>query len=190
MAFVADVLMHGGIFAIFLISFFYTFVVFIQKVAMNRDIRNIMDDYLEDIFLVSNDLQRKGQITAIDAFIKNAGTEASKEQSSLDSTNKEIVKKSILLGILPAVAAIIIAILITYFSGESLTEFILQNLITLAFIMISEFIIVALFLNSFAILDSSFIKATFITQSHETNIKECEYVREWLKNKGLSQWAL
>lgn len=189
MALIADVLMHGGIFAIFLISFFYTFVVFIQKVAIYRDIRQILDSYLEDIYLTSSELQRTSQTTAIDVFLKNAGGEAVKEQDELDYTNNDVVRMSMLLGIVPASIGIILAIIITYFNGENVMEFILQNLITLGFIVVSEFLIVGLFLNSFVIIDGRFIKATFISQSHETNMRQCEYVDEWLKNHGLSQWA-
>lgn len=189
MALIADVLMHGGLFGLFLIVFFYTFVVLIQQIAILRDIRNILDNYLQDIYLTSTELQRKSQLTAVNSFVANAATDANKEQSKLDEINKDISKKTFFMGVIPSIIAIVLAMLLTYFSGENLLLFILQNLITLSFIAVSEVVIVGLFLNSFAIVDGSFIKATYITQSHETNMKDCEYIDQWLKNHGLSQWA-
>lgn len=189
MALIADVLMHSGLFVIFLLSFFYTFIAYIQRVALYRDIRNMIDSYLQDVFLVSNDLQRKSQITAIEAYIKNASSNMKDQQNEFDYTNRKIVTNTMLIGLLPAIFAVGISIVITYYSGESLFEFIAQNLITLAFIMVSEFIIVGLFLNSFAIIDAAFIKATFISQSHETNRRQCEYISNWLKEKGLNKFA-
>lgn len=188
MGLIADVLMHGGLFGLFLISFFYTFVVLIQQVALHRDLRNIMDNYLEDIYFTSNDLQRKSQFVAINALVSNAASDAKSQQNELDSTNSKITKNTLYYGIVPSVTAIVLSILMTSFSGENVTEFILQNLITLGFIIVSEVIIVGLFLNSFAIIDGTFVKATYITQSHETNTRQCEYINEWLNNAGINKF--
>lgn len=189
MALLADVLMHGGLFGLFLISFFYIFVVFIQQIALHRDIRNIMDNYLQDIYLGSNDLQRKMQIAAVDVFIRNASSNAKGQQDELNAKNSRIIKNTFFMGLLPSCIAVVLAIFITYFSGENVTEFVLQNLITLGFIIISEVVIVGLFLNSFAIIDAGFVKATYVTQSHETNMKQCEYISNWLNSTGLNKFA-
>lgn len=189
MGLIADVLMHSGLFTLFLICFFYTFVVFIQQLALRRDIRNIMDNYLQDIYLTSNDIQRKGQMVAINGMFSNLATDAKTQQDNFDTTNNNVIKNTFYMGLIPSLIAITVSILLTYFSGENVIQFILQNLITLGFIAISELVIIGLFLNSFAIIDAGFVKATYVTQSHETNMKQCEYIDEWLNKSGLNKFA-
>jgi len=160
MSFLTDVLAHTGFFMAFLPIFFFFYVSPVQLSSLKKDVFNIFKpDTATAAMVVNPNLGFK-----FPDLVSSVATSMENNQgiqtfaANTAASNKKIV--TIAVSVFASVAAVLI---ITAFSlqfswGESMLELLVSNLIVLAFIVVSEFAIVGVFLSNFIEIDDGFVK--------------------------------
>ena len=183
MSFWADVLSHAAFFIGFLPLFFFLYVSPTQVKALSKDIFEILKPYIVDS-LVSNNPN------APDALISLVNTTSSDMKNNSDlnyAFSDKIVKNKMIITIVAATAGILfpillgIAIYLEYRSGGSIVNLLLANLVVLAFVAISEFAIVGLFLQNLVEVDDDYVKAEISNQYYSPNYYKCMFVEQYAK---------
>jgi hypothetical protein len=163
MSFLAEVMVHTGLFLGFLPLFFFLFVAPIQSNSLTNDFFNMLTPLLDGLSLDAKNpnVDYKNFSDDVQELENVAEGGLSSFTNELITTNTKIKKiVTIVVGVLSPLL-IIAGCIIEVYSGGNLTEFLIANLIVLVFIALSEFAIVGLFLRSFVEIDSGFVRAIF-----------------------------
>ena len=181
MSFYAEVLMHTAFFMGFLPIFYFTFVAPIQLGSLVNDLFEIIEPALTTTTVLST----PGQLTQLNTSISNdfaTGQQdpsiIASEQSLLSNNSKTTKTLTLIVGIVAPIF-FILAILIQYYSGGSISNLFLSNLIVLGFIAASEYAIVGLFLKNFIEIDSDYMKAIYASQYVDPTSKRCQNVKNF-----------
>jgi hypothetical protein len=189
MSFLADILTHTAFFMILLPIFFFAYV---SPVQLNQVVQNLF--LILKPNLAGFAMTTSGNDTNTLLNIIHTISENSKDNPQVDAINASyrsnnahiIMIVSLVFGI-GAPFLILIAIFIEKWSGGNLYNLFISNLIVIAFMTVSEFAIVGLFLKNFVTLDGQFLQALFITQSQQPDYCKCWYVRDFI-DRTFPRW--
>lgn len=153
--------MHTGFFVITIPIFYFEFVTRIVSYSLVDNFTSIA--YQRFVQSNLNKILKREQVEPIIDYmniqiqpkIQQFNTEYSYGNSQLYNSVYEICG-----GI--SALCILLALLLCYFYNVSMLEVILENLIVLGFIVLSEFLIVTIFLNKIEIIDGDFLRATTV----------------------------
>ena len=183
-SFWADVLAHSAFFIGFLPIFYFTYVVPVQGNALTNDFFELIKDQLTDISLNTSPNVK----AEIEQGIQTAETqlESNTRLERLTQKNPTVVKwTSVFVGlVVPTLLGV--AVYLEYRAGGSIWDLFLGNFIVLAFIAISEFAIIGLFVSNFVEVDKDFVKATLFKGLYspaEPYYDECNFVGEFVADK-------
>jgi hypothetical protein len=182
-SFWADVLAHSAFFIGFLPIFYFTYVVPVQSNALANDFFGLVKDSLTSISLASNPIIKR----EIDESIQAVATkeESNPILSKLTKDNPTIFKWTMVFVGLTVPILLGLATYLQYSSGGSVFDLFLSNFIVLAFIAISEFAIVGIFVSNFVEIDKDFVKGVLFnaTFSSYTRTYDCNFVYEFALSK-------
>lgn len=179
MSFLAEVLAHSSFFMAFLVGFYFLFVTKIQINALVDDLFGMVKDSLTSGELLTPNL--KSVIS--DAIKANSTDVSSSKISDALKNNGPILKSATITVSVLAPLFLIIAILLQYFSGKSVFDLIVGNLIVILFIACAEFAIVGIFMSNFVEIDKDFVKSMFaIRLSSTDNERPCNFVNNFEKD--------
>jgi hypothetical protein len=194
MSFLAEVMVHSGLFIGFLPLFFFYYVAPTQASSLSNDFFNMLTPYLNDISLGMKNPNTEYQPFAqdVDMLEKTAVNALNPFTQWLTPRNNNTKKTvAIVAGVLSPLL-IIGGCIIEVYSGGNLGQFLIANLIVLTFIVASEFAIVGLFLKNFVEIDPEFIKGIFAKKMSQyqggcwySNTFIRSIVPAWLANKFL-----
>ena len=181
MSFLAEILAHTSLFMVFLTAFYFGYVANAQVVSTINDIFSTLKPELSTIVLTLNSNSLQQIKNSIITSTSNAKDAVLSDDTSYSAKNKTLILTlGLTVGILcPLLLGI--AIYLEWSSGGNLIEFLLSNCIVMAFIIISEFAIVGLFLTRFTQLDNEFIKAMLVDQISKPNWRDCNFVGSFLQ---------
>jgi hypothetical protein len=181
-SFWADVLAHSAFFIGFLPIFYFTYVAPVQSNALTNDIFDLLKDQLTDLSLALNPNVK----AELDAQLQKAEPqlEANPGLSALTANNPTILKWTLVVVCLVVPIFLGLAGYLEYQSGGSIYDLFLGNFIVLAFIAVSEFAIVGLFVSNFIEIDKDFVKATIFKRSFsESDPYSCRFVYKFAVDK-------
>lgn len=184
MSFYAEIMMHTALFMGFLPLFYFTFVAPIQVSSLVNDLFEIIQPTLTTGAVLST----PGQVTQLEKSISNDFEMGEQDPTiqaagqSMLQKNHETVKTLTLIVAITAPVLFVLAILLEFYSGGSVFNLLISNLIVLFFIAISEYAIVGLFLKNFMEIDSDYMKAIYASQYVDPKSNRCENVKNFEKS--------
>lgn len=159
MSFFTEVLTHTSFFMLFLPFFFFFYVSGVQSKSFTKDLFNSIKPAINSSgILINKDSDINfTQVTTELANVAINSEYAQTETSHILTNNKNTILIASLVFGLSGAFFLAIALFIHYRNGESIKDLLLSNIITLAFIIMSEFVIVGVFLPNFVEMNDEFI---------------------------------
>jgi hypothetical protein len=179
MSFWGEICVHTSFFIIFLTTFYFTFVTYIQSEGLVNDFFKMINPQL----ITTAAFKSPSQVEALGTAVGNTMEKAAQAMPPVDANNKTIAMYvGIVVGIVSA-GLLALGIYLQYISGGSITELLISNLIVLGFIAISEFIIVGLFLRNFVEINQQFVAGMVAVQfdSRLSGNHNCKFVADFLQ---------
>ena len=160
-SFWADVFAHAAFFMGFLPMFYFVYVVPVQGNALVNDFFALLKDELTDMTLALNPNVKR----EIEEGIQTAASTEEKDPALANMTedNPSVFKTTMLFLAIALPLLLITAVILQYRAGGSVTDLFLGNFIVIAFIAISEFAIVGIFVGNFVEIDKDFVKAQLLS---------------------------
>jgi hypothetical protein len=179
-SFWADILMHSAFFIGFLPMFYFTYVCPVQSNSLANDFFGLLKDTLAPAQKIANPNVKR----EIDEAVEKSANllEESGALDSLNSGNPGVFRNTmIVLGVaLPVLIGT--SIMLQTMADGSLWDLFIGNVIVLAFIAISEFAIVGIFIANFVEIDRDFAKSILIKQTlsnADTAFNDCRFTHEF-----------
>ena len=158
--FFAEVLSHISFFIVFLTIFYVTYVGYIQQQSMINEFTGLIKESFQFlVVLFPPQLLQFFQdiLYASTGFVDPALDKLVKQETGANTQ----VLTPVYTGVFTAASlGIFISCLITYFAGHSIVELIYTNLISLSFVALTDFIIVALY-GQFRLIDTQYLAGAF-----------------------------
>jgi hypothetical protein len=180
MSFLAEILVHTSFFAAFLTGFYFLFVTYIQTQSLDSDLFNVFEPYIINSAIWSDPSKVHDVLGQLDGVVSNIESSSDFNEANNDilEKNKNISNKVALYVGIICPLLFIFGILIEYFSGGSIYDLLISNIIVIVFIAVSELFIVGVFLRNFIEIDNDFINA--IPVANATN-RSCNFVEDFLQ---------
>lgn len=180
MSFLAEILVHTSFFAAFLTGFYFLFVTYIQTQSLDSDLFNVFEPYIINSAIWSDPSKVHDVLAQLDGIVSNieSSSDFNKANNDILEKNKNISNKVALYVGIICPLLFIFGVLIEYFSGGSVYDLLISNIIVIVFIAVSELFIVGVFLRNFIEIDNDFINAIPIASS--TN-RSCNFVEDFLQ---------
>lgn len=180
MSFLAEILVHTSFFAAFLTVFYFLFVTYIQTQSLDSDLFNVFEPYIINSAIWSDPSKVHDVLGELDGVVSNieSSSDFNKANNNILENNKNISNQVALYVGIICPLLFIFGILIEYFSGGSVYDLLISNIIVIVFIAISEFFIVGIFLRNFIEIDNDFINA--IPVANSTN-RSCNFVEDFIQ---------
>ena len=186
MLFFVEVLSHICFFTVFLTVFYVTYVGYIQQKSMVNEFLDLLRQSFQFLII----LFPPTLITAIKDIL--TGT-----QSDVDSILNQLVEQEagqnkqlltpVFIGVFSgALVGLLISFFVTAWYGYSVDELIITNLISLSFVAITDFIIVALY-GQFRMLDTQYLSGLFAVKA-SGGVPNCNVVETTLFNMFPESW--
>jgi len=180
MTFYIDLLMHTGLFIITIPVLYFEFVTRIVTYGLIDNLNYIIDENISKTnfkkILTKEEIQ--SLLNYLNVQINPKITEINDDYSS-DNSYIYILAYSICGGI-SAICMLLSGILCVLYNENFLT-LLFENLIVLSFIILSEFLLVTIFLNKLEIIDGEFLYATFLSSAISPSLWDCP--PEWTSRK-------
>jgi multisubunit Na+/H+ antiporter MnhG subunit len=137
--FISNILLHVGIMALFLTTFFFTIAAIQEKAIVENQINFILDDFLQNTFGPISDSDKKLIKNNLDIELNKVKQDLKKEDEKVKKLNNETTKNAfIFVGIILAVVIVLVLFQAFIFKWN------LSNLKFLGFSVISSLIFVAI----------------------------------------------
>jgi hypothetical protein len=183
MAFLIDILLHTGFFAITIPILYFELVAKLVNYALAKQVSDIATTEIKKIGTIIP----KSAIQEIFNYLNNKFKDTiEKEQQKISQDNPYVysLAYSVCGGI--SASCIFIAFILSLIYGENFSELIYSNLIVLIFVIISEFVIVFFFLDQMKIIDFDFIYYTVESSFYRSPdvipyYSDCNYVSNFLR---------
>jgi hypothetical protein len=179
MVFLSHLLAHAAIFIGFLPFLYFIYVGPSQTLDLGEQFFNLIKPNLTTFAVVSNPGGLKSLNNLINDGIENT---ANTLPDTMQESNKKIFNYTIIISSVTVFVFFTIAILLEYLAGNSILEFMISNLIVLAFVAASEFAIVGIFLRSFIVLDSDYFKGITVVQLEDMKWSNCKNVSKLIQD--------
>lgn len=175
---IIDILSHASLFLIFLTVFYVTYVGYIQERSMVHEFGGLLSQSLQTLGLALppplltffNDILKASPAIVQPVLDKLVEEETAKNQKVLSP---------LFLGVLIAsIIALSISLLLAFLTGYSITQLLMENLIALSFIAITDILITTLYGN-FRTLDSQYLLGIF-AQKGSGSALQCNVVEDTL----------
>ena len=171
-------LSHASFFVIFLTIFYVTYVGFIQQKSMTNEFTDLITQSFQFLIIMfPPDI-----ISTIVGFLNDSRTLADPmlDQLVKDETNSnEKLLTPVFIGVfLSAGLSLAFCFLYTWYIGHSVYELFYTNLISLGFVAVTDFIIVALYGN-FRMMTTEFLAGMFSVKAAGGQL-DCDIVDETL----------
>ena len=175
---IIDILSHASLFLIFLTVFYVTYVGYIQERSMVHEFGGLLSQSLQTLGLILppsfltliNDV-----LKASPAFIRP--TLDTLVQHETDA-NKKVLSPLFLGVLIASVIALSLSLFLAYLSGYSILRLLMENLIALSFIAITDVLITTLYGN-FRTLDSQYLLGIFAQKGSGAPL-QCNVVEDTL----------
>ena len=176
--FFIELLSHASFFVIFLTIFYVTYVGFIQQKSMTNEFTDLITQSFQFLIIMfPPDI-----ISTIVGFLNDSRTLADPmlDQLVKDETNSnEKLLTPVFIGVfLSAGLSLAFCFLYTWYIGHSVYELFYTNLISLGFVAVTDFIIVALYGN-FRMMTTEFLAGMFSVKAAGGQL-DCDIVDETL----------
>ena len=180
MSFLAEILVHTSFFGAFLTGFYFLFVTYIQTQSLDSDLFNVFEPYIINSAIWSDPSKVHDVLGQLDGVVSNieSSSDFNEANNLILEKNKNILNQVALYVGIICPLLFIFGILIEYFSGGSVYDLLISNIIVIVFIAISEFFIVGIFLRNFIEIDNDFINA--IPVANSTNWF-CNFVEDFIQ---------
>lgn len=107
--FISNILLHVGIMALFLTTFFFTIAAIQEKAIVENQINFILDDFLQNTFGPINDSDKKILKNNLDTELNKVKEDLKKEDIKVKKLNDETTKNAfIFVGIILAVVIVLV----------------------------------------------------------------------------------
>jgi len=175
---IIDILSHASLFLIFLTVFYVTYVGYIQERSMVHEFGGLLSQSLQTLGLALppplltffNDILKASPAIVQPVLDKLVEEETAKNQKVLSP---------LFLGVLIAsVLSLSISLFLAFLTGYSITQLLMENLIALSFIAITDILITTLYGN-FRTLDSQYLLGIF-AQKGSGSALQCNVVEDTL----------
>jgi len=152
-----EILSHASLFLIFLTLFYVTFVGFIQGKSMISEFDTIASGAIRlmGTFLPPNIL--RGVSTGITDLKPGIDNAMQGLESTTESENRRIMKPVVIYVLGVSLFSFLTACLIARYIGYSVTELVLENLVALTIIGLTDLVITTVY-GTFRLLDSQYIE--------------------------------
>jgi hypothetical protein len=180
MSFLAEILVHTSFFAAFLTGFYFLFVTYIQTQSLDSDLFNVFEPYIINSAIWSDPSKVHDVLGQLDGIVSNieSSSDFNKANNDILEKNKNISNKVTLYVGIICPLLFIFGVLIEYFSGGSVYDLLISNIIVIVFIAVSELFIVGVFLRNFIEIDNDFINA--IPVANASN-RSCNFVEDFIQ---------
>jgi len=181
MSFLAEILVHTSFFGAFLTGFYFLFVTYIQTQSLDSDLFNVFEPYIINSAIWSDPSKVHDVLGQLDGIVSNieSSSDFNEANNNIIEKNKKISNQVALYVGIICPLLFIFGVLIEYFSGGSVYDLLISNIIVIVFIAVSELFIVGVFLRNFIEIDNDFINAIPIASS--TNNRSCNFVEDFLQ---------
>ena len=172
MTFYIDLLMHTGLFVITIPIFYFEFVTRIVTYSLIDNFTSIAEQRIVQSNL--NKILKKEQVQPIVDYANIQLNSKIKEiNDNFSDKNDKIYNLAYsICGGISAICIFLAGILSFIYEVNFLT-ILLENLIVLAFILLSEFLLVTVFLNKLEIIDGDFLHATLLSSMISPSLWDC-----------------
>ena len=169
---IANIIVHVIVIAIFIVTLFFTYGVYIEKKVFKKQIDIFVNDNLEEIKIFAPDFAEN-----IKSKVKNLQfKDLSKEDKIVEEANSKMIKQAIRFMLGGVGIAVILVVLIYIFSvpSENKTNFmsnsnnfirklIKYNILSLVFIGITEIIFLTVYGSNYEYIDNNKIKKSALS---------------------------
>ena len=142
---------------------------------------NVFEPYIINSAIWSDPSKVNDILGQLDSVLSNIESSSDFNQVNNDilTKNKKISNNIALYVGIICPLLFIFGLLIEYFSGGSVYDLLISNIIVIAFIAVSELFIVGVFLRNFIEIDNDFISAIPVASS--TNNRSCNFVEDFIR---------
>jgi hypothetical protein len=179
-SFWGDVCAHSGLFLIFLVTFYFTFVVYVQSNALADDTFRLLKDGLTSVVLATDADTRSAIVQALQQFEGTADPTRWLPDWVLP-TNATVKQVAMATCYGLGSVLLVLGLGLEWTHGGSVWDMLLGNMIVLAFLAGSEFAIVGLFVASFVEVNKDTITAILYKQGTQQigNTLNCRFVEQF-----------
>lgn len=186
MLFFVEVLSHICFFTVFLTVFYVTYVGFIQQKSMVNEFLDLLRQSLQFLIIIFpptlvttiKNILLGTQSTVDDALNKLVDQETGQNQKLLTP---------VFIGVFSAaIVGLLFCFIITRWYGYNVDQLIYTNLISLSFVALTDFIIVALY-GQFRMLDTQYLSGLFAVKA-SGGVPDCNVVENTLFQMFRAPW--
>lgn len=171
--FIANILVHVGVMALFLTTFFFTIAAYQEGKIVEKQINFIMDDFIGGTFKGIDENKKKYIKSVLDIQLKKAHDNLKQEDIEVKKQNDTTIKKALtFVGILCGIILIIVLFLGFYFKWESfyIKYLFFSSLTSLIFVAIAETSFLFIIAKGYYSVDPNKIKQRIIDNLLKTKI--------------------
>ena len=167
--------MHTGLFVITIPLFYFYFVTTTVNSAITDNIVAIAKQRIQET-KINTALKKTDVQNIFNALNQQLVPQLSDFVSGFADVNSQIKTLAFSLTGFISVSCLFIGISLCFMYNVSIYKTLISNLIVLSFILLSEFLIVTLFLNKLELLDADFVRATLIGTMYQ--FYDCYYMEQ------------
>ena len=163
--FIANILIHVGVMALFLTTFFFTVAAYQEGQIVEKQINFILNDFIGGTFRGVDENHKKRIKTAIDSQLENAHQNLKNEDAKVKKQNDATIKKALtFVGILAGVIIVIVVCLGFYFKWDAfyIRYLFFSSLTSLVFVAIAETAFLFLIAKGYYSVDPNKIKQRIV----------------------------
>jgi hypothetical protein len=172
MTFYIDLLMHTGLFVITIPVFYFEFVTRVVTYALIDNFTTIAQQKIVDSNL--NKMVKKQDVQPVIDYVNIQFTPKINNFNQLISERNNKIY-TLAYSICGSISALCIGLsfILSLMYEVNFLEILIENLIVLGFILLSEFLLVTIFLNKLEIIDGDFLDATTISSMISPSLWDC-----------------
>lgn len=163
--FIANILVHVGVMAIFLTTFFFTIAAYQEGQIVEKQINFIINDFIGGTFKGINDSDKDVIKYYLDKKLDTAHKNLKDEDEKVKKQNDSTIKKALtFVGILVGIIAVLVLFLGFYFKWETfyIRYLFFSSLFSLIFVAITETTFLFLIAKGYYSVDPNKIKQRII----------------------------
>jgi hypothetical protein len=162
--FVAEIIMNIVLFSIFIIVFFFTYAVHVEKLIIKDNVSFIVDDLTSNVNLLS-----KSQTDEIKKMLKNIPQASLEKDELVKENNKKLFTKVMIICSIFVTIGISLLGALFYFCKDKMCKFNIaevatKSLIAVFFIALTEFIFVTFFVRKYISANPNDIKKAAVKE--------------------------
>lgn len=165
--FIANILVHVGVMALFLTTFFFTIASYQEGQIVEKQINFILNDFIGGTFKGVDEKDKEKIKTAIDSQLEHAHKNLKDADAQVKKQNNATIKKALtFIGILAGVIIVIVVCLGFYFKWDSfyIRYLFFSSLTSLVFVAIAETAFLFLIAKGYYSVDPNKIKQKIVDE--------------------------